>query len=193
MKNFTVIREFYAALVSLIKRHVPMQAMAYDVVSIDKENATCVIKESDGDNIEDVRLKSVVDDSNIGLVVFPKVGSSVIAQKIMNDEQNLFIAKINEIDSIKISIKDKFEAELKDSGDLVFNSGDNKGLVIHDKAKQNFDSLKTYIDALEGAAGLIATALDGLVPGTSVAYNAASEPAKAACQLIDMQNEKIKH
>lgn len=193
MKNFTVIREFYAALVSLIKRHVPMQAMAYDVVSIDKDNATCVIKESDGDNIEDVRLKSVVDDSNIGLVVFPKVGSSVIAQKIMNDEQNLFIAKINEIDSIKISIKDKFEAELKDSGDLVFNSGDNKGLVIHDKAKQNFDSLKNYVDALENGAGLIASALDGLVPGTSIAYNAVTEPAKAACQLIDMQNEKIKH
>lgn len=189
----TIINELYAALVSLVKRYVPMHVVPYKVVSLNSDNATCVLKEEDGAEIENVRLKSVIDDNNVGIVVYPLVGSSVLAGKINNDENNLYVTKINEIDSVLITIKDKFKAELKPSGELIFNDGENKGLVIHDEVKKNLENLKDYCDSIENAAGLIASALDGLVPGTSVAYNGVTEPAKAACIISEMENDKIKH
>jgi hypothetical protein len=193
MKNFALIREFYIAIHKMIRRAVPMQVLPMKVVSVDKEKATCVLKEEDSDQFEDVRLKSVIDDNNLGVVLYPKVGSYVLVGKIANDENNLTIIKINELESALISISDAFKCDLKPNGDLILNNGNNKGLVILDKAKSNLEKLKDYLDAVENGAGAIATALDSLVPGTSLTYNAITEPAKAACVFVDMENTKIKH
>lgn len=182
----------YAALVKLIKRHVPFRVIPMDVTKVDKENDTISAKEIDGPELQNIRLKSIEGDGGVGIVIYPKVGSSVLVDKIMNDDQNLYVTKVSELESLKIEIKNAFKCELKPDGELLFNGGELKGLPVHDKVQQNLDALKTYADALENAAGLIASALDGLVPGTSVAYNAVTEPAKAACEFVNMENTKIK-
>jgi hypothetical protein len=193
MKTQGKAYELYIALRKMIRKEIVAVTIPMTVVSVDKAKATCVCKEEDSDEFPNVRLKSVADDSNIGAIIYPAVNSEVLVSKIMNDENNLFIVKINTVESILITVKDVFKCELKPDGKLIFNSGENKGLVKLLKVAENFDKIKAYADALENGAGAIATALDALAPGTSVAYNAITEPAKAACVFVDMENTKIEH
>jgi hypothetical protein len=193
MKTQGKAYELYIALRKMIRKEIVAVTIPMTVVSVDKAKATCTCKEEDSDVYPNVRLKSVADDSNIGAIIYPAVNSEVLVSKIMNDENNLFIVKINTVESILITVKDVFKCELKPDGKLIFNSGENKGLVKLLQAVENFDKIKNYADAIETAAGGIASALEGLVPGTSLTYSGITEPAKAACVFVDMENTKIEH
>jgi hypothetical protein len=170
-----------------------MQVVPMEVVTVDKSSATITAKEDDSGVFENIRLKSAIDEKNIGIILFPKVGSSVLVGRIANEECNLFVVKINEIESALIAIEGAFGCELDSKGRLVFNQGKNEGLVVLGQLEYNIDALKQYISAVADAVKPIATAVDGIVPGTSAAYTASITAAKLKCEFKQMENENIKH
>ncbi len=69
------------------------------VVSVDKAACTCVV-EFDELPIEDVRLRAAVSPGGDGVLLFPKVGSAVLVEKI-GSKEDYFITMVSEVEEIK--------------------------------------------------------------------------------------------
>ncbi|NLN33881.1 MAG: hypothetical protein GX159_09860 [Flavobacteriaceae bacterium] len=92
-----------------------------------------VVKSIDGDtcqvdDIEEVRLNSIIDDLDSQITVYPKVGSKVLLGKIEN-EDTPFILKYSEIDRVIIKMGDQI-FEMKDGKFSIKNNvADLKGIL----------------------------------------------------------------
>lgn len=86
------------------------------VKSVDFDKCSCTVLIGDI-LLSDVNLRSVIDESKKGFVVFPKVDSFVLIGTIKNIETNAFVVMCSEITDVWIDAK------------VVFNNGDNKGMV----------------------------------------------------------------
>ena len=138
------------ALVKLIQqvihRELDDQGTTGKVISVDKVNCTCVINTSGDDDADrepdtpDVQLRSIIDGTDTGIIIFPKVGTVVAVQMLFNDKGVLYVTGFSEIESIQVKIG-SFKYLLNENG-MVFNDGANGGLV-------NVASLVERLNALE--------------------------------------------
>lgn len=112
-------------LQKLAGQHGPLQTLLAEVVSVDEQEMTCVLKDDDGLEVYDVRLKPVLT-ADESVVLIPEVGSWVLATRIEDDEEWLVIAaekiskyrmtigaSVMEVDADGFSFK-KGELTLKD-------------------------------------------------------------------------------
>lgn len=79
------------SLESMAKRHAPPVTNIAEVQSVDIEAATCVLADEDGQEFFDVRLRPVLTGNSSFLMV-PKVGTSVLAVRIEDDEDWMVMA-----------------------------------------------------------------------------------------------------
>lgn len=102
-----------------------------------------VVKSLDGDvcvvdDLEDVRLNSVIDDFQSQITVFPKLGSKVIVGMIEN-EDTPFLLKYSEIDRVLIKV-----------GNQIFEMKDGK-FTIKNNAGDLKEILNTTFETLQNA------------------------------------------
>ena len=69
------------------------------VISVDKPACTCVV-EFDELQIEDVRLRAAVSPGGDGVLLFPKVGSAVLVEKI-GSKEDYFITMVSEVEEVR--------------------------------------------------------------------------------------------
>ena len=69
------------------------------ITSVDKVACTCVV-EFDELQIEDVRLRAAVSPGGDGALLFPKVGSAVLVEKI-GSKEDYFITMLSEVDEVR--------------------------------------------------------------------------------------------
>lgn len=69
----------------------PLQTLLAQVVSVDEDEMTCVLKDDDGFEIYDVRLKPVLT-ADESVVLIPEVDSWVLATRIEDDDEWLVMA-----------------------------------------------------------------------------------------------------
>lgn len=69
------------------------------VTAIDEDTCTCSAT-VDELEITDVQLRAVIDDKK-GFVIFPKVGSTILVQKL-GDKEEFFVTMFSEIDGVLI-------------------------------------------------------------------------------------------
>lgn len=69
------------------------------VTSVDKVSCVCVV-EYDGLEIGDVRLRATVNEHATGMKAFPVIGSSVLVEKI-NDEE-FFVVMFSEVEIMRV-------------------------------------------------------------------------------------------
>ncbi len=82
----------------IVKSEEEVYSQVCTVVSIDRDNRTAHIKPINGDaDIHAARLQAL-PGSDIGLVVYPKVGSFVIATFI--NKVTVYVAMMDEIDEV---------------------------------------------------------------------------------------------
>lgn len=195
MKASGKIYEFYLAIKKMIAKEIPMVLIPVVVVSVDKEKAQCEVKEEDGDNYSNVRLKSVMDDSNIGVVLYPKVGSQVLIGRIMNDPNNLFVMKYNEVESALITIGNTFKFEIKSDGKAVLNDGNNEGIPIASKVTANDESIKNYCELLKTSVitGFNAVGAGLLSSGATGATAFSNAMVSGQINIEDIKNQNITH
>ncbi len=128
-------KELEEALRNLAKRGV--HTFSAVVVSVDKENGTCVVSD---DEIEfpDVRLSAVVDGNANKYFLFPAIGSEVLVSPIMEDIHKLYIDTYSEVESLDLKIG-SVHFKIDEKGFLLKKQNETlKGLVQETlKAIQN--------------------------------------------------------
>lgn len=90
---------------------------------------TCSV-ELDGLTLTDVRLRAVVNGENSKILVTPETGSYVLVADLAGDLSQLVVVGYSEVEKIEV-----------DADNIVFNGGDNKGLIKIEKLTQKLNDL----------------------------------------------------
>jgi hypothetical protein len=182
-KNIAKIQQGIQAL----GKHDAYEIETGKVDSIDEQNQCCDVLISDDLIRPQVRLKMAMG-SDVGAYIVPKKGSYCIIAKIEGGT-DYFLLQSSEIDKFWIKIGSMTFEMTKDG--VVYNDGNNKGLLILDKVKANFDTCKQNWDILKAsvAAGFGAIGIDGGSGAT--AFNGVIGSAQWTWQ--DMEDKKFKH
>ncbi|MBQ7057472.1 MAG: hypothetical protein IJM84_05950 [Bacteroidaceae bacterium] len=152
-----------------------------EVKSVD--GATCTVtRVLDGLEIADVRLNCHITE-NEGIVVTPKVNSFVLVTNI--DGRQHFVSQCSEVEKITIDC----------NGDIVINGGDNKGIVKIQELKDNLDSLKSYIEAMNTAisTGFSSVGESSAASGTAGKSAYTSAMTGRSINFKDMEDTKVTH
>lgn len=75
----------------MAKAHGPAVSNIAKVKSVDEDKATCVLEDQDGQEIQDVRLRPVLNGKK-SFIQIPKVGTFVLAIRIEDDEDWMVVA-----------------------------------------------------------------------------------------------------
>lgn len=135
-----------------------------------------------------VRLKAT--DADDGLVMVPKVGSVVIVA--MMSEVDGCVAMWSEIESVKLIIGD---SKVEMTGDkVVFNGGENKGLVIAEKVAAKIEALEKDINSLKQATTTwVPAPMDGGAALKGAIASWAAQMIQPTTKKEDIMNDKVTH
>ena len=178
--------------------------MLGEVVSVDKEAGTCVLK-VDAADWYDVRLQCVTGTDG-GVLIEPKVGSKALALDV-NGGDGWMIVQTAEVESIKIGIEEKIEVEIGDvklgveknkvtigdDTEVEINGGKNGGMVKVSELVKKLNTIENSYNTLVQA--LMATSIT-LAPSGS--YPLAQHLANVrtispTTSTADIEDGKIKH
>ncbi len=142
--------------------------------SVDKDAQTAVVTPVErGADFLDVRLRSTLDDTDTGVIIYPVIGSRVMVGIIHNDQSQAFIAQFSEFESLQVHRKDDDQTVFKmllnadgtlnvDATEWTFNDGLNGGLINLPAMKIELAKITAFIKALTTAwQGAIPTPQDG--------------------------------
>ncbi len=132
---------------------------------------TCTV-ELEGLTLTDVRLRAVVNGENSKILVTPKTDSCVLVVDLAGDLSQLAVVGYSEVEKIEV-----------DTDKIIFNGGNNNGLVKIEELKRNLNSLKNYVEAMASA---VSTAFSAVGVGT-----AASGPNGQTVFITDMELRSI--
>lgn len=97
---------------------------------------TCDV-ELEGMKLTDVRLRAVVNGEDSKILVTPKIGSHVLVVDLSGNLSQLAVVGYSEVEKIEIDATDK----------IIFNGGNNKGLIQIEKLTQKLNELVIAINA----------------------------------------------
>jgi len=175
-----------------------------EVVSVDENKATCVVKTVSGDSsieIPDVLLQGAICD---GLLIIPTVGSSVkVLQSIYT---NPFVVLYSDIDKFYLQVGDSsmtfFDKKQSDGSIINLNDGSFKGLVKVDELVKKLNALEDDLNKYKQALQTLLTTTvnepgNGLPSAFQIALNAGLSSYYSQ-QFIDtkaddLQNKEITH
>lgn len=170
------------AILQLIGQSIKTNVFVGKVVSFESSDWTVEIEIENKVAIDGVRVRSVIDSVEGGILVEPKVGSYVLVCLIDNRIESLFIIGYSEI------VKHVLIAD-----EIQFNGDSNGGLVKSEVVSNEIQGLKDDINALK-------TALSAWIPapGDGGAALKVAITTYAAEQLLptiqsDYENNTVKH
>lgn len=171
MKSDAEIREALKRLCA-----PPVQCLVAIVDSVDEENYTIDVKPVGGAVLFEVRLKAAINDVKDGIVEIPEVGSSVIIGLLGNDKNTAFVLKTDKVKQV------------------IINGGENGGLTITPKLKEELDKTNALLEALiqvingtpvtepgNGSPSALQQALSGAISG------------KQLGDYAEIENNKVVH
>lgn len=146
-------------------------------------NTTCTV-DLDGLTVSDVRLRAVVNGETSKILVTPKTGSYVLVADLSGDLSQLAVVGYSEVKQIEV-----------DTDKIIFNGGENKGLVKIEKLQRNLDTLKNYVLALTSAVatGLGAVGVAEDANGGTGATAFSNAMTGRSINFEDMEDTKITH
>lgn len=124
------------------------------------DDDTCSV-ELDGLTLTDVRLRAVVNGENSKILVTPETGSYVLVADLAGDLSQLVVVGYSEVKKIEV-----------DTDKIIFNGGENKGLIQIEKLTQKLNELvdkfnqHTHTGTFSGAIGEIP--VSGTINSTSI-------------------------
>ena len=161
------------------------------VVSVDKKAAALTVEFSG--NLFTVKLRSIINNSAMGMVLYPAVGSQVFCVAEGNSSSRFIALGFEQVEELAYTEGD---ITMKINADgVVFNGGSLGGLVKIEQLKNNIDSLKSYVEAINSALPSAFTAI-GVGPAASGPSGAAAYSSSMSGRYItiqDMENQKVKH
>lgn len=153
-----------------------------EVQEVDEKEYTCTVKLPGDLLIEEVMLKTYRGAAK-GVVLIPKLKTGVRIINTGNNEYQIF--SVEEVDKVLVDA----------DTEIVINGGKNGGVPIASKVKDNDDSLKSYIEAMNKA---LPAAFRAILASTSAngelgaqAYENAMRALQIDVSTVD--NDKLKH
>jgi len=154
------------------------------VVDVDDNKMTITI--DDDIKVYDVRLKSIVDNKQVSIVVIPEVNSSVLVGRI--SKSDYFVSKVNEIKEIRILFDGGLSVILDKNG-IVINEGSFGGLI---KIEELVNKLNALEDKLKTHQHLYIPYPSGS-PGSPVLTTKDPANVVVKTKVKDLENDKIQH
>jgi hypothetical protein len=156
-------------LLKLVKGAIPVSSVIATVISVDKHKCTIDANPLSGASLcLDVRL-AARESNPEGIVLFPKVGSTVIISMIDNNRSNMFVSMYSEIE------------------DVQFHDGINGGLV---KVKELVGRLNRLESRITSHQHLYLSPAGSAIPTTADPASNATMPPTSVSEL---ENIRIKH
>jgi hypothetical protein len=210
---------FEKAVRSLTK--TPEQTMTGKVKEVNVNNFTCdVVPDDGGAPLFDVRLQAMIDTNDKGIVILPKLNTSVIIAQIGNDDNQWFVVQYTEIDKIlvkspkfsleanftdagagvKINVDDKMKINfdknnltIDAAGTVTFNGGGHGGLVVAESVSSQLNTVIQRLNALQVAFNAFVVLYNAHVPTPVTAAAPFSLPPLLTTGAANFQNSKVTH
>ena len=177
--------ELTEAIRRTVKPMIKPDLVLGEVKSFDSSNWTIEVELNQGSTVDEVTIKSVLNDIASGIFIEPEIGSSVLCGLTDGKIENLTILVFSEIKNIKFVPSEKITLRKEDFG----------GLVKLAQLESNLDSLKQAIETIKSAVstGLTAVGVSTAANGATgaAAYNSAT--AAVAINFQNMENENVNH
>lgn len=165
---------FTQAVEKIAKGIIPITITEGSVTKVHADS--CDVKRDDMPELFKVRLQTVLEPGDNGVLIIPKEGSKVLCGLIENNPTDAFIISASEVETITI------------------HGGNNGGLTITPELVTQLDKLSARVDG-------IMDALNNALPGTTPDAGAVLLTSiKTALALIvdnedfsNIENDKITH
>ena len=152
------------------------------------EGNVCEVSRKNAPTLYDVRLNAINAELDSFVTVIPKEKSFVLVGIIENLKTEAVVLRCSEVEKVNIKIGEQ-TLDIDKAG-FVFNGGNNKGMILVDKLSAEIEKLNTAISTIKTATSTGFKVVDGLAPGTSIAFDTATAAIQAA-NLSGVTNENI--
>lgn len=161
------------------------------VVAVDGD--TCDVDPSDGGpTLYSVRVKTAVGTSEVGTIVWPKVGSTCIVAELDGDANKYILVSCEQVDRVLVKLEGGATVEVKNDGTLELNGAQYGGLVKVEELRQGLSKVNAFLNGLRQAL----TSSPTLVEDGGATYKNAISLAISALQMPDwsqIESQKTKH
>ncbi|GAA4825596.1 hypothetical protein [Algivirga pacifica] len=161
----------------IIKREVSQEHL-FDatVTKVDRTSKTCTV-ETEEEEIYSVRLAAIEGKSS--MVLYPKVGSSVVCGALEGNTRNACILKYSDLEEVELSV-DK----------VVVGSGESS-MVKGEELSKQLDTLSKQVQSIIQAINTAAVApSDG---GATFKTNMIAQLSKEQPDFTQIENKKLRH
>lgn len=174
--------EIAQAIRKIIQDDIKINVVVGKVKSVDEQKMTCDIDLKTSPDLLDVRLRSVIDEEEKGILIVPENDSYVLAGLIDNNPKSAFVCGFSKVKKIRL-LTDEIELSGTDFGGVV------KSEVVANQIneiKSDINNLKTIMSSW------VITPADG---GAALKAAAAVWYAQQLGQVskTDFENDKVKH
>lgn len=148
------------------------QTFIATVTKVDKEDKTIEVVDTDGFDFNNVRLTSVINESN-KVVQYPKEETTVLVSRIGDNDTTLFVSAISEVESIEGDIED-VHFHIDKQGYLLEKGEDNVCFLIQDEGysiKRGEESLKEVLNEWQAEFGKLCDEINKIVVSIGVTPN----------------------
>lgn len=184
------------------------------VISVNKDDSTCEVESLiDGGRMVGVRLRSSVNDQKAGLILYPKIDTTVTVGVVQGNMADVFVSQVEEFESCLIALQTGFKLEVNSDGEVLIESdkidlgnGQGEPLVLGNTLNQRLNEIVQLISTLNNNLIAFATtqstaaaanpATAGLAAGFTTLLNSrtsqASNIASIPSQLSEHLSQKVK-
>lgn len=171
-----------------------------EVISVNETENSCNVERSEGVVYYNVRLNSIINEDEKGIVFIPKKGSKVLVERLGGSNE-LYVSLYSSLTKIKSNIGEFSLSITEDGIDLeskkiTINGGDNGGLI---KIEELTDKINALVDTFNNHTHMLDTGTVNVEGSPSKQSNLVpiSVPAitSKATKLSksDYENKDIKH
>ncbi len=171
-----------------------------EVISVDEAKNSCNVERSEGVVYYNVRLSSIINEDEKGIVFVPKKGSKVLVERLGGSNE-LYVSLYSSLTKIKSDIGE-FSLSITEEGidleskKITINGGDNGGLI---KIEELTDKINALVDKFNNHTHMLDIGTVNVTGSQSAQSNPASISVPAimskATKLSksDYENKDIKH
>jgi hypothetical protein len=128
----------YSRLKQALAASMPDKLAVTQATVKEVSGLTCTVTVN-GLDITGVRMKATTADSGGKLLVTPKEGSTVLIGSLSGDLKDLAVLSVDEAEKVEIS------------GEIIFNGGENDGLVLVKELTGKLNAIERDLNALKQA------------------------------------------
>jgi hypothetical protein len=140
-------RQLQEALHRFVKDRTQAGAFPAHVKAVNSTALTCDVEGPDSLEVFDVRLRAALDGDDRGIIMLPKVGSSVLVAPLGNTDH--YVAMWSEVDSVAVAVGMDTDWSVDTDGVFLSKSGTKVEVAAGGvKIERGGISLKSALDEL---------------------------------------------